>query len=162
MVIVDPVPAAEQAGSGASVVAHLGVAPAAGQPVEPRAALRLVAGVGPPDDRYALGRGHWQDWPDREVTLVELETAEAVGVPPLALRRNVVTRGVRLATLEGRRFRVGTALLEGVRPCDPCAYLEGLLGRPGLVDALRGRGGLRARVVEDGVVRVGDAIVPEP
>jgi MOSC domain-containing protein YiiM len=97
------------------------------------------------------------------VTLIEAEVIEEVlAAADLDLsagrsRRNVVTRGVRLLELMGRRFRLGTALLHGDRPADPCAVLERHIG-PGLMEALKGRGGLRATVLEEGEVRVGDAI----
>lgn len=140
-------------------VVALGVASAGGAPVEPREALDLVTGRGVDGDRYAAGKGTWERFPDREVTLIEAEAADAVAVAdPLLLRRNIVTRGVSLNDLVGRRFRVGTVLLEGVRLCDPCGYLEKLLARPGLKRDLENRGGLRARILEGGAVRVGDAV----
>lgn len=141
-------------------IVALGLAREAAAPIEPQAWVDLAAGIGVAGDRYARGVGTWEGWPDREVTLVEAETADALRIDALALRRNVVTRGVPLATLEGRRFRAGTAILEGVRPCDPCAHLERLTRRPGLLQALAGRGGLRARVVDAGRVAVGDAVEP--
>jgi MOSC domain-containing protein YiiM len=144
-----------------AVVVALGLAERAGAPLQPREALDLAPGAGVAGDRYALGRGHWQAWPDREVTLVAAEAAQRVGVDPLLLRRNVVTRGAYLDALVGAAFRLGEATLAGVRPCEPCAYLEELLSRPGLKAALAGAGGLRARVVAPGCVRVGDALVPE-
>ncbi|HEX2021255.1 MAG TPA: pyridoxamine 5'-phosphate oxidase family protein, partial [Candidatus Thermoplasmatota archaeon] len=142
----------------AGTVLALGVAPEAGAPIEPRDEVRVEVARGVVGDRYARGAGTWQGYPDQDVTLAEAEDAEAAGVAPLALRRNVVTRGVRLEELVGRTFRLGGALLHGVRPCLPCAYLEKMLGLPGLKDALRG--GLRARVVRAGAIRVGDAVEP--
>lgn len=125
-----------------------------------RERVTLVVGVGIAGDRYAERRGHWSDprWPDQELTLVETEVAAAVGVEPSALRRNIVTRGVRLDSLIGVRFAIGGALVEGVRPCDPCGYLD-TLTRRGTARALAGRGGLRARIVSGGDVRVGDALL---
>jgi MOSC domain-containing protein YiiM len=128
--------------------------------METRETVELVAGVGLPGDRYAEGGGTFHDFPDREVTLVAAEAAEAAGVAePLLLRRNLVTRRTDLNGLIGRRFRIGSALLEGIRPCDPCGYLEGVL-TPGLKARLEGRGGLRARVIEGGRIAVGDAVRP--
>ncbi len=146
--------------AGGRVVA-LVVATAAGAPAESREAVDLVAGVGVAGDRYAECRGYWSDprWPDQELTLVEAEVADALGIAPVALRRNVVTRGVALGALVGARFRLGDALIEGVRPCNPCAYIEQLNARPGLLAALAGCGGLRARIVEGGRVTVGDRVV---
>jgi MOSC domain-containing protein YiiM len=101
--------------------------------------------------------------PDREVTLIEAEAIEAVNrdcdtkLRPVETRRNVLTRGVALNHLVGKRFRVGEAVLEGLRLCEPCEHLESLT-RPGVREALLHRGGLRAQVVEGGSIKVGDPI----
>lgn len=141
-------------------VAGLYTAEAAGAPLTSHAQVALLAGVGVAGDRYATRRGYWSDpkWPDQELTLVEAETAEALGVEAGLLRRNIVTRGVRLDDLIGATFQIGETVLEGVRPCDPCAYIEGLVQRPGLLKALVTCGGLRARIVQGGTVSVGDAV----
>jgi MOSC domain-containing protein YiiM len=121
--------------------------------------IELVPGVGVIGDRYALKLGYWSDprWPDQEVTLIAAETAAAIGVEPRQLRRNIVTEGIELAALIGRRFRAGAAELEGIRACDPCAYLD-TLTRPGVARALTGHGGLRARVLQAGRVALGDLV----
>ncbi|MDA1002845.1 MAG: MOSC domain-containing protein [Chloroflexi bacterium] len=141
-------------------VVGLFVASESRAPVEARDDVMLVAGVGIEGDRYATGRGFWSDpqWPDQELTFVEAEVAEELGIEPSALRRNVVVRGVRLDDLIGAEVAIGEALIAGVRPCDPCAHIEHVSARPGLLKALVGRGGLRARIVRGGRVRVGDAI----
>lgn len=144
-----------------AVVAALGIAREAGAPIEAVASVDLVPGTGITEDRYGRGGGTWRDWPDREVTLVEEETATAAGVAdPLLLRRNIVTRGIDLRTLVGRRFRIGEALLEGVRPCDPCGYLERLVA-PGLNARLGAWGGLRARIIRGAPIKRGDPVLPE-
>jgi MOSC domain-containing protein YiiM len=103
--------------------------------------------------------------PDREVTLIEAEAIEAVNrdcdieLRPVETRRNVLTRGVALNHLVGKRFRVGEVILEGLRLCEPCEHLESLT-RPGLREALMHRGGLRAQVLEGGSIKVGDPIRP--
>lgn len=141
------------------VVELLLVAAAAREPMELRAEVQVLPGLGIPGDRYATGAGHWSDprWPDQELTLVEAELAEELSLDPILLRRNIVTRGVRLDGLIGKDFVVGSALLRGVRPCDPCRYIE-TMTRPGLFDELRGRGGLRAKVMKGGTITVGDHI----
>jgi MOSC domain-containing protein YiiM len=80
-------------------------------------------------------------------------------VDPTLLRRNLLVRGVNLLALKGRRFRIGDALLEGTGPCPPCSRMEEVLG-PGGYNAMRGHGGLNARVIEGGVIRLGDALIP--
>ena len=69
-------------------------------------------------------------------------------------RRNFLTRGIDLNTLIGRRFRLGSALFEGVEECAPCFWMDEAIG-PGIEKALQGRGGLRTRILADGVVTVG-------
>lgn len=142
-------------------VVDLYLADQAGAAMQSRPSLDLEAGVGIVGDRYATRRGHWSDprWREQQLTLVEAEVGEDLAVEAGLLRRNVVTRGVQLQGLLGLEFRIGEAVLAGVLPCEPCQYIETLLGRPGLLRALVGRGGLRARVLEGGRIAVGDAIV---
>lgn len=136
---------------------------AGGAPMSSVERTEAVAGAGLAGDRYLTGSGYWSGRGSDPVTLVGAEALDALGVePPLEhgeARRNLVLRGVDPTELIGRRFRVGSAVvLEGIRPCDPCGYLEALTRRPGLKAALSGRGGLRADVVEGGTIRVGDEI----
>lgn len=128
----------------------------------------LCAGSGIMGDRYGQGAGTFSDWPrDHELTLIEAEAIEAVAeehglmLAPGESRRNLTTRGIRLNPLVGRRFRVGGVLCEGTRLCEPCAHLEVVTGKGGLARLFSGRGGLRALVLEDGPIRVGDAITEE-
>ena len=118
----------------------------------------VVAGRGLVGDRYYSGVGTWSDYPVQtgiDLTLVEAEVLEKLGLSPAQARRNLVTRGVRLGELVGARFRVGTVECRGERPCHPCRHLESMT-RPGIKAAMRGRGGLRADVVVGGQVRPGD------
>lgn len=129
----------------------------AGAAMQPHNLVQVEPGVGIPGDRYATGQGHWSDpkWPDQELTIVEAELQDELRLGGAGLRRNIVTRGVDLADYIGQEFRLGTALLRGVRKCDPCGYIE-TLTRPGVTEALAGRGGLRVAVIEAGIVRLGD------
>ncbi|MBI4349491.1 MAG: hypothetical protein HY553_21830 [Elusimicrobia bacterium] len=130
--------------------------------------VRAVAGEGLEGDRYRARAGTYskKHHPGREVTLIEAEAIEAcardkkLAIEPRDTRRNLLTVGVPLNHLVGRRFRVGEVLLEGVELCDPCGHMEQLSGVAGAKDALANRGGLRARIVESGTLRVGDAIRP--
>ena len=124
--------------------------------------VRAVHGKGLEGDRYFIGLGTWSDYPveaGRDLTLVEAEVLEEVGLAPAEARRNVVTRGVALEGLIGQRFRVGEVECYGDRICEPCAHLEGLT-RPGVLKALLHRGGLRADITHSGEIAVGDAVVP--
>ena len=119
----------------------------------------LHAGVGIEGDRYATDAGYWSDHPagDRNLTLVAGEVIDELGLPAGASRRNLTTRGVDLDSLIGREFRVGSVRCRGERRCEPCTYLEGLIGRPILRDFVH-RGGLRASILSDGDIAVGDPI----
>jgi MOSC domain-containing protein YiiM len=141
------------------------ITPAASETLQPVAQVRAVPGKGLEGDRYFAGRGTWSTHPGtgREVTLIESEALEALkndsgpDLAPVAHRRNVVTRGVPLNHLVGRTFRVGDALFRGMRLCEPCSHLEEITV-PGVKSALLHRGGLRADVIQEGVIRVGDKI----
>jgi MOSC domain-containing protein YiiM len=138
-----------------------------GQPTFGLEQVKAVAGRGLEGDRYFDSRDPSAD-PGRrsEVTLIESEALLAVKHDydiQLELgeaRRNIVTRGVALNHLVGRSFRVGGATLLGVRLCEPCQYMEGLT-QPGVRKALIHRGGLRARILQSGTIKVGDALVGE-
>ena len=144
------------------------IAPSEAAPMETAWRVAVHAGGGLDGDRYQVGTGHYagKPAPGRGMTLIAAEAVEQVNKanPGLELtaaetRRNVTVRGVDLDSLVGREFRIGRVRCLGVRPADPCAYLEGLLGKPVLA-ALVGRGGLRADILEDGEIAVGDEVVP--
>ncbi|WP_431270046.1 MOSC domain-containing protein [Dankookia sp. P2] len=122
-------------------------------------AARLAPGLGLEGDRWAgAATGA------RQVTLLAAEHLAAIAaflgrsaVPPEQLRRNLVTVGLNLLALKGRRFRVGGVLLEHSGECHPCSRMEEVLG-PGGYNAVRGHGGITARVLEGGAIRRGDAV----
>jgi MOSC domain-containing protein YiiM len=136
-----------------------------GQPLFAVPEATAVAGKGLEGDRYFLGRGSLSRWPGpgRHVTLIEREALDAVrrehglDLAGGLSRRNIVTIGVALSDRRGQRFRVGTALFRAVIPCQPCGYLEHKT-QAGVLAALKGRGGLRAEVLQSGIIRVGDPI----
>lgn len=123
-------------------------------------ALHLTPEHGAAGDHYSSRTGA-----PRAVTLIEQECLAAIfsylgqaPPDPLPLRRNIVTSGINLDALRDRRFQVGAAVLEHTGPCHPCSRMEALLG-PGGYNAVRGRGGITARVLSAGDVSVGDAVV---
>jgi len=155
-------PAKPTAATGVVEVIH--IAPAAGAPVRAVDAVQARAGVGLDGDRYADGRGHYQDARvSRDLTLIEAETLEAlthdhgINLAPGETRRNITTRGISLNELVGRRFWVGHVLCQGTRLCEPCQYLAELTGKP-LLRALVHRGGLRADILHGGFIRHGDSV----
>ena len=142
------------------------VATAAGAPMEARDRIDALAGVGLRDDRYATATGTYSGTGTgvRDVTLIEREAVDAVrtddgvDVREESTRRNLVTECVALNHLVGREFQVGTVRMRGVRLAEPCVYLEQLTGLAGVRAALVHRGGLRAEILDDGELRVGDSI----
>ncbi len=128
--------------------------------------VEAVPGSGLQGDRYAATAGTFQKngrEASQEVTLIETEaiaaaaTESSLPINHLSTRRNLLTEGVRLNDLVGKTFSVGSVVLRGMRLCHPCGHLEKLTW-PGMEQALKNRGGLRAQIVEGGTIRVGDAI----
>jgi len=131
----------------------------------PRLPARLVdetfaiAGVGLRDDR--LGQRGEAELSTRQVTLIQHEHLPVIAqlarveqVDPISLRRNLVISGINLLALKNLKVRVGEALLEIVGPCHPCSRMEETIGRGGY-SAMRGHGGMTARILADGTVKVG-------
>jgi hypothetical protein len=142
-----------------SVVGLL-VAPRAEKPLVRIDSVRAVAGRGLEGDRYFDGRGTFSGTGrGYELTLVEEQALADVDLIWEDARRNVVTRGIALNTLVGRYFTVGTAECIGRRLAEPCAHLE-KLSRPGIIRPLVHRAGLRADILRDGEIALGDAVVP--
>jgi ADP-ribose pyrophosphatase YjhB (NUDIX family)/MOSC domain-containing protein YiiM len=146
------------------VVEAIHIALDAGEPVRPLELVRAIAGVGLEGDRYALGRGHYQDARvSRALTLIEAEAVEelaadhGIRLSVGASRRNITTRGIRLNDLVDCTFWVGEVLCRGTRLCEPCQYLADLTGKP-LLRALVHRGGLRADILRSGFIRRGDVV----
>jgi MOSC domain-containing protein YiiM len=122
----------------------------------------LEVGKGLVGDRYSKSGGN------RQVTLIQAESLATIAshlgrefVLPDEVRRNIVTRGINLLALKGRRFRIGYTLLETSGECHPCSRMEEAFGQGGY-NAVRGLGGITARVIEGGRIEVGDPIEPIP
>lgn len=142
-------------------VEWIGLRPARRADMQIVEAVRLDSRAGVAGDRYNGQRGN------RHVTLIQRESLAAIAahlgldvVLPEQLRRNIVVSGVNLLALKGRRFRLGEALLEMTGDCHPCSRMEEIFG-PGGYNAVRGHGGITARVLETGDARLGDAVRPE-
>jgi MOSC domain-containing protein YiiM len=146
-------------------VVSLHIAPGARQPTVAVNEVHAVPGKGLAGDRYFNQTGTFSTHPagDNELTLIEIEAIDAlrgeskVELDPGEARRNIVTRAVALNHLVGREFRIGTVSLRGIRLCEPCSHLESLT-KPGVKSGLVHRGGLRAQVLTEGAIRVGDKV----
>ena len=129
--------------------------------------VRTIEGCGIEGDRYCEGTGFWTRYGDVcEVTLISSEDLDhienelGIRVKNGEHRRNIVTRGIDLNDLRRKRFRVGETLLQYDRPRPPCRHVQDLT-EPGMTRALKGRGGICARVVEAGTIRARDTIEVE-
>ena len=141
------------------VVVWLGLRPARRADVDVVASAMAEKSVGLRGDRYARHGG------DRQVTLIQAEHIDAMAsmlavrrIDPRVLRRNIVVRGLNLLALKGKRFRIGNALLAYSGLCHPCTRMEEALG-PGGYNAMRGHGGITARVIETGEIATGSVVL---
>ncbi len=136
-------------------VGHHGIEPGV-HPMEAVPWLDCVAGRGIVGDRFFDHRPDYKG----QITFFEAEVHAAVldtfgvAVEPWIYRRNVITEGIRLAEWIGRTFEVQGILCEGVEECRPCYWMDHAV-TAGVEEFLRGRGGLRARILKDGRLQVG-------
>jgi hypothetical protein len=155
-----PATAASPIGTG--VVEQVWVASSAGEPPTGIERVQAFAGRGLGGDRHTDGTGTFPSGlPGSALTLIAAEVCESFE-PPLRAdehRRNLVTRGIDLNSLVGHEFMVGETRCRGRRLCEPCKVVEGYASRPVLRQLVH-RGGLRADIVDDGVVGIGDPIRP--
>jgi MOSC domain-containing protein YiiM len=143
----------------AGTVEWIGLRPAPRQPLVevPEAYARI--GTGLDGDRY---KGKPES--KRQVSLIQAEHLAAIGsylgqepIDPLLTRRNLVVRGINLLSLKDKRFTIGETILEFSGECHPCSRMEKNLGEGGY-NAMRQHGGILARVIQEGVIRVGDRV----
>ena len=148
-------------------VLSIHITPKAEAPMVSVNEVRAVPGRGLEGDRYFEHTGTYSDTPGtgRDITLVASEAIEQIArdkgitLGPGDTRRNITTTGVDLDSLVDAEFSIGEVRVLGMRLCEPCDYLEGLVGQPGTLKALVRRGGLRCDILHEGTIRVGDEIV---
>lgn len=121
--------------------------------------VEVLADQGLAGDRAARNSGG-----KRQVTLIQREHLEAVAkilgrdaVDPALTRRNLVVSGINLLALHSEQFEIGGVQFEGTGLCEPCSRMEEVLGAGGY-NAMRGHGGITARVLKGGVITLGDAV----
>jgi MOSC domain-containing protein YiiM len=143
-------------------VLWIGVRPGRREPMLVLDAVQAIAGRGLEGDRYRPG-----DRGARQVTLIQAEHLAVVGAlldrpapDPTVVRRNILVAGINLLALKDARFRIGDVLLEGSGLCHPCSRMEEALGQGGY-NAMRGHGGINARILEGGTICVGGQVVQE-
>ena len=132
-------------------------------PMQRVAEVKAVEGGGLEGDRYHLNTGYWTGYDQCPVTMIAAEDIEEIAsstdisVTNGEHRRNIITRGIALLDLAGKRFRVGDALFEYDQPRPPCRYIQSIT-QPGMTKALGNRGGICVRVIEGGPIKPGDPI----
>ncbi|MBK0329465.1 MOSC domain-containing protein [Rhodobacteraceae bacterium F11138] len=149
-------------------VEGLHVTPRSFLPMRNMEKLQLIEGLGVEGDRHSINEAFHSDRPEegRQITFFEAETLEALKrdhhiiLKPEQHRRNVTTRGVPLNHLVGRRFRVGTCVVEATRLTTPCRHIEQITGLE-IYEVLLHRAGLNAKIVKGGEIHLGDIIEPE-
>ncbi len=147
-------------------VISLQIASGEGQQMQAIEHAHAVPGRGIEGDRYYLGNGHFSKEGKKsyEITLIESETLIALkrdygfDLPPVDARRNVVTVGVPLNHLVWKEFYIGEVKVIGRRLCEPCFHLVKLTGNHLALSSLLHRGGLRAQIITEGVINLGDPI----
>jgi MOSC domain-containing protein YiiM len=141
-------------------VVYIGLRPERRAEVVSVPEVEAIAGIGLAGDRYKSKGG------SRQVTLIQEEHIHAVAsflekdeIDPGLLRRNIVVKGFNLLTLKGKQFRVGDAVLQYSGECHPCSRMEEVLGKGGY-NAMRGHGGITARIVKTGLIRLNALVQP--
>lgn len=144
-------------------VEWIGVRPARGEPMRVLRSADIQQTGGIIGDRFK-GRASSK----RQVTLIQHEHLTALGsllhrnpIDPALLRRNIAVSGINLLALKGKRFQIGDAILEYTGLCHPCSKMETALG-PGGYNAMRGHGGITARVIQPGRVSLDDQVLAVP
>ena len=139
-------------------VEWIGLRPASRATLVPVASVEAQTENGLTGDRYAGQNGK------RQVTLIQAEHLVAAGailgrepIDPQLTRRNIVVSGINLLALKDQQFRIGEAILEMTGKCFPCQRMEENLG-PGGYNAMRGHGGITARVINGGSINLGDEV----
>ena len=141
------------------------VARTAGEPMQQIESVLAIAEEGLQGDRYASGEGSFNKdrQGSRQVTLINGLFFEDSGFEHVDSRRNIVTLDVELMWLIGRQFKIGEAYMSGIKYCDPCQRPSKLQNKSiSFAKVFHDRGGLVAEVIQSGLIRVGDAIVPPP
>ncbi len=137
-------------------VEWLGIRPERREAVQAVELIRLSEEKGIAGDHYSGQNGN------RHVTLIQAEHLPVVAaltgrenLDPALLRRNIVVSGLNLLALKDHQIQIGDTTLQITGQCHPCSKMETALG-PGGYNAMRGHGGLTAKVVQGGTIRVGD------
>lgn len=128
------------------------------QPIVEHESIELIAGKGIVGDRFF----DWKEDYKGQITFIDLAVIEEIrnhagnpALPASAFRRNVVVSGLDLNSLIGTIFEIGDIRFQGTEECKPCYWMDEACGKPGTEDLMKGKGGLRCRILDDGMLKVG-------
>ena len=141
-------------------VEWIGLRPARKAPMQVVDQAQALAGLGLQGDRRCEARAS----SSRQITIISVEYIQIISqllkkpsIDPALLRRNIVVSGINLTALRHQRFRIGETIIEATAQCHPCRRMDLALGKHG-VAAMLGHGGLCAKIIEGGMIRVGDDV----
>jgi len=143
-----------------SIVANICITSESGQQMEVKQSVKVLANKGILKDRYF---NEIND-KDTQITLIESENVEYINKSmgtnflDIDFRRNIITKGIKLNQLVGKKIKIGQVTMKAHRLCDPCRYLQDLLKQKNLVKILLNKGGLRCVLLTDGKISINDNI----
>ena len=113
-----------------------------------------------------VGDRHFKEYNDpyNQLSLIESENIDyynikySLNIPYIDFRRNIVTKGIKLNDLVGKKILVGNVKLEGIDLCRPCRHLTEVLGHDNIIKEFLRRGGLRCQVLSSSSIKIGDKI----
>ena len=144
-----------------SEVFKLGITTNNNQPIKEVNSIEVLANKGIVGDR------HFHDFNDpyNQLSLIESENIDyynikyGLDIPYVNFRRNIVTKGIRLNELVGKKFKIGSVELEGVDLCRPCRHLTEVLNQDNILKEFIRKGGLRCQILSSSTIQIGDEII---
>ena len=141
-------------------VFKLGIAAKNNQPIKEVNSIEVLANKGIVGDR------HFNDFNDpyNQLTLIESENIDeynikfGLDIPYINFRRNIITKGIQLNDLIGKKLQIGNVELEGVELCRPCRHLTELLNQKNIIKEFMRKGGLRCQILSSLKISIGDKI----
>ena len=130
-------------------------------------AIKEVVSIEVLVNKGVIGDRHFKDFNDPycQLTLIESENIDyynlkyGLNIPYVNFRRNIVTKGIRLNELVGKKFKIGSVELEGVDLCRPCRHLSEVLNQNNILKEFIRKGGLRCQILSSSTIQIGDEII---
>ena len=143
-----------------SEVYKIGISDNNNMPINEVISIDVLAGQGVVGDRHF---SKFND-PYNQLSLIESENIDyynikyGLNIPYIDFRRNIITKGIQLNNLVGKKILVGNVKLEGIDLCRPCKHLSEVLGQENILKEFLRRGGLRCKILTSSCIRAGDKI----